>query len=177
MTRYPACWLLLATSSLAGCSSIEKLFGKDDDTPDAAATISDATPPPTSDAGPPGPGRDTAPELSIPVVPPPDLAVEAPAIKTAVAAFSAALTTRDLTAAAAQLVPAARAGYRTMFEGASPDQLDRLAAALAQVEVTTLVPSTLDQAVLRAEAVVALDGRTFHVRLLKVDNQWFLESL
>jgi hypothetical protein len=168
---------LLATSCLIGCSSIEKLFGKDGDTPDAAATIPDAAPPPTSDAGPPGPGRDTAPALSIPVVPAPDLAVEAPAIKTAVAAVSAALTARDLTAATAQLVPAARADYRTMFEGASPDQLDKLAAALAQVEVTTLVPSTLDQAALRAEAVVALDGRTFHVRLLKVDNQWLLESL
>jgi hypothetical protein len=64
-----------------------------------------------------------------------------------------------------------------MFEGASSEKLDKLVAALAQVDVTTLVPSSIDQAVLRAEAVVSLDGRTFHVGLLKVDNQWLLATL
>ncbi len=176
MTRFSVRWMLLSMVLLIGCNSSKDEQDAGSSIPDAVWGASETQLSPF-DGGPSSPGQDSAPSVSIPAVPPPDLAVEAPAIKTALVSLSTALTARDLTAATAEFVPAARAGYRTMFEGASADKLDKLAAALAQVDVTTLVPSSIDQAVLRAEAVVSLDGRTFHVGLIKLDTQWLVETL
>ena len=173
--------LHLCAYLLAGCNSLNKLFSSDDDKagPDAALPVPDAALP-GAEAGPPvvpPAALDSAPALAIPESPAPSATAETPAIKTAVGALATALGSRDLATAAAQFAPAVRGRYQTMFERAATAELDRLTAALAQVDVTAVVNGSVDGTLLRSEVVVALDGRTFHVGLVKQNGQWLLESL
>lgn len=184
MTRSRACWVLLAVVSLSGCDGLKKLFEQDKHdggptTTDAGLVMTDAAPG-GPDVGPGAPdvgtaGRDAA--VTVAADAKPSLAVEAPAIKATVAALGSALAARNVDGASTQFTIETRPRYRTMFEAATGDKLDKLAAALAKIEVTTVLGGSVDDTELRGEAIIALDGRTFHVSLVKVDNLWLLETL
>jgi len=171
--------LLTVACSLAGCGAWSKLFPNGDDV-DAGTATSPIT---TGDAAVmPIAVTDAAVVASAPAVslfepPAPSATVETPLIKAVASTLSSALSARDFATASAQLTAETRAAYLTMFTTATATQLDKLAAALLQLEVSTLVRASVNRGDLRAEAQVALDGRTFHVGWVKTGNQWLIETL
>lgn len=172
--------VMLVACALAGCTAWEKLFS-DDATEADAGTV--APPVLKGDAAvSPFAVADAAAVISAPAVslfdpPAPSATVETPLIKTVASTLSSALTARDFATASAQLTAETRSAYLAMFAAGTAAQLDKLAAALLQLDVTTLVRASVNRDDLRAEAQVSVDGRVFHVGLVKTGEQWLIETL
>lgn len=176
VTLLPA---LLVAHMLAGCGAWNKLFAND-----AEADAGAAAPPAAKGDASAAPiaVADAAVAISAPAVSPaessaPIATVETPLIKTVANTLSSALAARDFASASAQFTAETKASYLAMFSTATAAQIDKLAAVLPQLDVTTLVRASVNRDDLRAEAQVALDGRTFHIGLVKTGGQWLIETL
>lgn len=91
--------------------------------------------------------------------------------------LQAALKAGNTASALEQFAPEVKSIFGQSFANAGADKLTRLAEALSQAKVDAVTDAAVKGTDLSAELSVSLDGRTFHVELVKRDGKWLFQSL
>lgn len=102
---------------------------------------------------------------------------ESVAIAQVSSTLQSALKSGNTTTALDQFAPEVKSIFEQSFANAGSDKLAKLADALSQAKVDGLTDAAVKGTDMSAELAVSLDGRTFHVELVKRDGKWLFQSL
>jgi hypothetical protein len=107
----------------------------------------------------------------------PRFAQESPAIAEISSSLQQALKAGNIEAAIDQFAPEVKTAYQKTLIQADTEMRRKLADALAGAQLSSLDSGSVKGDDLSAELTLALDGRTFHVEMVKRDGKWLFNSL